>query len=137
MSHELVETVIKDRLGGLWFTTWNGVSFLAPDSERFVSYLLPTGDWGGWNNFHAACQDHQGVFWFGSEKGIARYDGASWTYGIGQTYQPLTWAVRAIAEDRDGNLWFGTDGGICRLDRSRTHWTDLTDSLQAQTVFSP
>ena len=65
-------------------------------------------------------QDQRGFLWAGTQDGLARYDGASFT-----TFRPDpndstslgAGHVWAIAETPDGALWAGTDGGgLSRFD---------------------
>jgi len=63
-------------------------------------------------------QDRQGYLWFGTVKGVSRFDGKqfkSYTedQGLGGS------SVRTIVEDAQGNLWFGFTGGIARLEGER------------------
>ncbi len=59
-------------------------------------------------------QDHYGIVWIGTEDGLNKYDGYSFT-----VYKPLPdnpksishSRITAIVEDNGGNLWIGTNGG--------------------------
>ena len=58
---------------------------------------------------HAIAQDREGVMWFGTDAGLARYDGRRV-----QTVSDEGMASRrvlALKEDGAGALWVGTDGG--------------------------
>ncbi|MCJ8292272.1 MAG: response regulator [Crocinitomicaceae bacterium] len=62
-------------------------------------------------------QDSRGYFWFGSRRGLTRYDTHSFQY------YPFAAADRhrgigAITEDLEGNLWmtFGSFGGLVKFD---------------------
>ncbi|HLM56920.1 MAG TPA: two-component regulator propeller domain-containing protein, partial [Pyrinomonadaceae bacterium] len=58
---------------------------------------------------HAIAQDREGVMWFGTDAGLARYDGRRV-----QTVSDEGLAARrvlALREDGAGALWVGTDGG--------------------------
>ncbi len=60
------------------------------------------------------CQDYRGFMWFGTEEGLCRYDGFSFTEYMADLNNSLSIsnnAVRSITEDSFGNLWIGTDGG--------------------------
>src|SRR5687768_14516134 len=73
--------------------------------------------WGAVTLFHglpsdqvrAVAQDAEGVMWFGTDAGLARYDG--------RRVQSVTSEglagprVRALAVDEAGALWVGADGG--------------------------
>ena len=58
-----------------------------------------------------------GALWFGTEGGVSRFDGESWT-----TYTTedglASNDVWSIAMTPDGALWFGARGGISRYLRS-------------------
>ncbi len=68
--------------------------------------------WGAITLFHglpsdhvrAIAQDSDGVMWFGTDGGLARYDGR-------RTQTVSGAAVRTIAADSSGRLWVGTDSG--------------------------
>jgi len=57
-------------------------------------------------------QDREGYLWFGTEGGVSRYDGQTFTAlnGLANNW------VRSIFQDREGYLWFGTQGGVSRYD---------------------
>jgi ligand-binding sensor domain-containing protein len=55
--------------------------------------------------------DEENSIWFGTRKGVVKFDGTNWTIyntsnsGLAHNY------VRSIAVDKLGNLWSGTGGG--------------------------
>lgn len=75
-------------------------------------------------------QDRQGFLWFGTNEGLNKYDGYSFT-----AYQPdpddphsiSANLVRCILEDSKGNFWIGTEAGGLNLynrnDKSFVHFT--------------
>ncbi len=77
-------------------------------SQSFVSTIL---------------QDRNGFMWFGTQKGLNRYDGYEFEIyprGSGEQSFPSGEMVKAVIEDRDGALWIGTDGGgLARFDPRR------------------
>ncbi len=77
------------------------------------------------NTVRCMLQDKTGNLWFGTNGGVCRYDGKSFTNftekeGLSNNY------VLSILEDKTGNLWFGTNGGgVCRYDgKSFTNFTE-------------
>ena len=84
---------------------------------------------GLWQNFniqdglpsssiHAIFQDRRGDLWFGTNRGVSRYDGArfetfSVEEGLAGNY------VATIFEDREGHLWFDCEDGVSRYDGTR------------------
>jgi signal transduction histidine kinase/streptogramin lyase len=61
-------------------------------------------------------QDREGFIWFGTDRGVSRYDGHEFVTfttndGLGSNF------VQTIFQDRDGAMWFGTyEGGVTRFD---------------------
>lgn len=70
------------------------------------------------NSVHAVAQTADGFLWFGTEEGLARFDGVQFriynrhhTPGLASDY------IQALAAGRDGSLWIGTDSGLTHLER--------------------
>ncbi|MCB0396126.1 MAG: SpoIIE family protein phosphatase, partial [Flavobacteriales bacterium] len=59
-------------------------------------------------------QDHKGFMWFGTQSGLNRYDGYSFTIYKSNPLDSNSLShnfVNCILEDENGILWIGTDGG--------------------------
>ena len=52
--------------------------------------------------------------WFGTNKGVSRYDGTNFMTLTGE--DGISGYVGVIAEDREGILWFGADSELLRYD---------------------
>lgn len=81
------------------------------------------------NSIRASFQDHRDYLWFGTEEGVARFDGMEWRhYRIAEGL--VSSFVQAIAEDRFGCIWIGTRvGGLSRFDPMhlrRDAWRSFT-----------
>lgn len=64
-------------------------------------------------------QDHDGFMWFGTQSGLARYDGYRFVNYRSEIGNPRSLAsnwVRVLHLDRHGRMWLGTDGGLNRYD---------------------
>src|SRR5512135_2930158 len=65
-------------------------------------------------------QDRRGYMWIGTQDGLNRYDGHTFTVYKNDPDNPDSLShnsIIAIAEDREGLLWFGTwGGGLNRFD---------------------
>ncbi|MEP7128822.1 MAG: two-component regulator propeller domain-containing protein, partial [Chitinophagales bacterium] len=89
-------------------------------------------------------QDKQGFIWFGTYKGLIRFDGVGY-----QRYLPNAGNIHSISDneinvifkDSRGNLWIGTRNGLNRYDYMRNdferflHNPDNTNSLCSNEVF--
>ena len=64
---------------------------------------------------NSIAQDREGNLWFGTVRGLTRYDGAQFVTFTTEDGLADNW-VQSIVEDRQGNLWFGTVKGLCRYD---------------------
>lgn len=60
-------------------------------------------------------QDRRGYLWFGTQDGVARFDGAEF-----QDYLPADWA-QALLVSRDGTLWIGLNKGVAYYAGGKMH----------------
>jgi len=87
----------------------------------------------------AMAQSADGHLWFGTQEGLARFDGVTFTR-VGAEGTPLHSAdVRALAPDADGGVWVGTRrSGLVHVDRwlrARAYTEGLpTESVSALAV---
>ncbi|MGA9769731.1 MAG: two-component regulator propeller domain-containing protein [Blastocatellia bacterium] len=65
------------------------------------------------NHVRAIAQDGEGMMWFGTDGGLARYDGRRIQKMVVDALP--AGRVRALKLDGEGALWLGTDGGAARL----------------------
>jgi ligand-binding sensor domain-containing protein len=70
--------------------------------------------------------DSEDNVWFGTQAGISKFDGTTWT-NIDQSTDPdlVDNVIKAIFIDSEGGIWAGTDFGISHFDG--TSWTTYTD----------
>ncbi len=85
------------------------------------------------NTVYRIIQDQKGFMWFGTQRGLIRYDGYECRL-FGQTQVGskgfLGKSVHALLEDKKGNLWVGTHAGdLCLRDAKTGQFMYLTDTL--------
>jgi len=71
-------------------------------------------------------QDRDGFMWFGTQSGLARYDGYRFVNYRSELGNPRSLAsnwVRVLHLDRHGRMWLGTDGGLNRYDPATRSFT--------------
>lgn len=145
-----VTAVAADWDGSIWFGTiagaarynadaWTvytsttivkGVSVHATDAT--TSTGLPS------NNVLSLAVDYDRGKWFGTDAGVAWYDGANWMrYDVATSGLPHD-RVQAIAPSWDGAVWFATPGGAARFDglawEAHTTANSLLPSDNVQTL---
>ena len=75
----------------------------------------------------AFLQDSHGFVWIGTQDGLNRYDGRTFTVYKNDPDNPTSLshnAINALMEDRDGQIWIGTwGGGLNRFDPRTQQFT--------------
>ncbi len=107
---------MQDKAGNLWFgTTGDGV--YCYDGKLFTNYTIKNGL--GSNCVWSILEDSSGYIWFGTDAGVARYDGRTISsipiYSNLNIFQANTRnknAVWSMLQDKSGVIWFGTDQGL-------------------------
>jgi len=116
-----INKLVFDNAGSLWAATnIGGVSKMVGDN--FINYnssdCPPLGT--VWN----MAFDDDGNGWFGTNGGVCKFDGSSWTYFNVSNSDLVSNVVTSIAVDAAGDLWFGTWDGLSRFDGST--WRNYT-----------
>ena len=71
---------------------------------------------GGLTPVLALCVDRSGIVWFGTRRGLVRFDPAGGTFSTYTERDGLSNnAVDGILQDSRGDLWVGTKGGLSRF----------------------
>jgi signal transduction histidine kinase/ligand-binding sensor domain-containing protein len=118
---------------------------LSTFSQLQTEFLLSTNlhQWGAVTLFHglpsdhvrAIAQDPDGAMWFGTDSGLAKYDGRRVqklaTEGVAAP------RIRALKLDRDGILWIGSDAGAARLINSEIKPIPETQSSVITSIITP
>lgn len=95
------------------------------------------------SNVRAILQDSRGFVWFGTDDGLNKFDGYTFTIYKNDPENPQSLsdnAVYAIFEDAQGVVWLGTGRGLNRFDRQREVFFPYTNdpsnarSLRGSTV---
>ncbi|MDA8896266.1 T9SS type A sorting domain-containing protein [Bacteroidia bacterium] len=77
------------------------------------------------NNVLCLTADASNNMWFGTQSGVAKYNGSLWTiYDKTSNPEIPNNTITAIAALRNGNIWIGTDYGVSVYDGSK--WTTYT-----------
>jgi ligand-binding sensor domain-containing protein/signal transduction histidine kinase len=71
------------------------------------------------NMVYCAAQDERGFMWFGTQNGLNRYDGYSFTLFNHDLQDPFSLSdnmIHSIVQDKKGRLWIGTANGLNLFD---------------------
>jgi signal transduction histidine kinase/CheY-like chemotaxis protein/ligand-binding sensor domain-containing protein len=90
-------------------------------------------------------QDRLGFIWIGTEDGLNRYDGYTFTVFRNEPTDSLSISnnfIHCIAEDAAGNIWLGTQGGLNVYNRSANRFEhfsvdkNIPNSISSDDVIS-
>ena len=122
-STNLIHDLAFDRDGNLWVASTGGVVRWDITALTSIKYTIDDGLPGNGVSSIAVTVDNR--VWVGiSDKGVACFDGQTWT-----SYTELDGLannqVHSIAASPDGTVWFGTDGGVSHFDGQT--WNSYTE----------
>jgi ligand-binding sensor domain-containing protein len=106
---------VDKRDQSIWAGTWGGgVSHLV--NEQWINIDESLGLQG--TIVYAIAQEKNGALWFGTEKGLSRFDGEHWQYFHADTGM-INNHVYSIAITPENDVWVGTRGGVSHLARDK------------------
>jgi len=94
----------------IWFGTWGGGVSVFDGESGWKSYSDADGLAG--NVVYSIAQEKGGALWFGTNRGVSRFDGKNWTTIRKGLPSPH---IYAIAIDDNGTVWLGTRGAVVSL----------------------
>ncbi len=110
---KLVNAIMEDRAGNMWFGTEGGA--YRYDGKTLTNFSEKDGLCN--NSVNSILEDRHGNIWFATHfGGVSRYDGKTFTNFTknGIISGDEVWSVY---EDRSGNIWFPAEGyGVYRYD---------------------
>ncbi|MCX7681202.1 MAG: hypothetical protein N2508_04435, partial [Anaerolineae bacterium] len=109
-----------------------------PPTPRF--FHLTTANGLSHNIVRAMVQDSRGFLWFGTQDGLNRYDGYTFTVFRHMRSDPRSLVhntVQTLAVDGQGNLWVGTVGGLDRYDQDTGRFVHYPEIGESVTVVYP
>ncbi|RRN76206.1 hypothetical protein EIM50_25870, partial [Pseudoxanthomonas sp. SGD-10] len=131
LSSNIVNAVIKDRYGFLWFATDDGLNKY--DGKNFTVYRQNTIGLVS-NEILDLYEDSRGDLWIGTGEGIVQYHRKSDSF----TNYPdaKNRAVLSISEDLEGNIWLGGYHGLEILNiKTRRFAEPKLSNSRYQSVF--
>ncbi len=119
------------------------ISFAEPEGDSLPAPSVNPHAWGAITLFHglpsnhvrAIAEDRDGVMWFGTDSGLARYDGRRIQKIAAEG--PAANRVLALRFAPDGVLWIGTDSGAARLIDERFELIPETSGKAVTSIITP
>lgn len=141
LSNDMVNSIIQDHLGFMWFGTQDGLNRY--DGGTFTVYRHLRSDPGSLSSstINVLYEDRAGTLWIGTVAGLDSYTGIEGRFTHHPAIPPES--IGAIYQDDAGALWVGTIGmGLIRYDpaagKAIAYKHDPTDptSLSDDSVLS-
>jgi ligand-binding sensor domain-containing protein/AraC-like DNA-binding protein len=115
LSDNGVKTIFQDKLGYVWFGTFNGLNRY--DGYKITSFRNKPGDSTSLSNnwISTLVQDKRGNLWVGTSQGLNRYNAAVnlfERYNLSKNGIPDNTDISSIYSDKGGNLWVATPGAL-------------------------
>lgn len=134
LSQSVVNCVMQDRQGFMWFGTQEGLNRY--DGYNFKVYKRDPQDTNSLgNNFiYTIFQSKDGMIWIGMNgSGLDMLDPVTenfthFPYNANDVTTISSNSVRVIHEDAKGNIWVGTDDGLNLLDRKTGKFRRFTNN---------
>ncbi len=87
------------------------------------------------NSIKQIFQTRDGYLWVGTNYGLARFDGLTFTvFDISNTPAFKSNLITSLAESRDGSLWIGTGAGLLRYQAGKFTLYNRTSGLKSNII---
>ena len=124
LTQDMVDCILLDSKGFMWFGTWNGLNRF--DGYSFTVYKRDSRDpesLSG-NFIYALEEDRYGNIWIGTENGLNVYLAEVESFirhhhRDGDSSAIISDRIQALLTGTSGHLWVGTDKGLDRLTTDR------------------
>ena len=110
----------------------SGTSLYANNSIKLHASHISINKGMHQSTIHAMYQDEFGMIWFGTKRGLVRYDGTQMKF-IQKLYNDIPDAeelVRSITGDQNGNIYIETRSGIIEYNIKKDHFRKITPYSQ-------
>jgi signal transduction histidine kinase len=112
-----VNAIKADHVGNIWVGTETKGVFVYRDGRRLEQFTFEnTGGGLLSNRIYSVFLDREGVAWFGTDRGVCRYDPNALRVEAIST-NPESNFARTLFQSSDGTLWCGTNRGLFARDK--------------------
>ena len=142
LSQSVVECMIQDSAGFLWFGTQDGLNRY--DGMKFTVYRNDPGIPASLchNHLRCICEDKNKDLWIGTDKGLSRYDREkdifiNYRHDEGNERSIPNDQIRSVFEDKEGVLWIGTyTGGLAKYNETDDNFSSYKFSKNDDSTLS-
>ena len=135
-----ISTLVSSIHDSLWLNLLPSFPAYAGSNHPKFTHLTPNE---GLSQGHvtATYKDHHGFMWFGTDEGLNKYDGYTFTaYKHDATKRESISGnlVRDVLVDLTGNVWVATSSGLDKFDRKKdafVHYTPNGKSIYIEGIF--
>ncbi|MCF0054976.1 hybrid sensor histidine kinase/response regulator [Dyadobacter sp. CY356] len=124
LCNNIVNTLFTDHSGRLWIGTEDGkLSLYDPKTGKFIVKNISDKNVND-NPVISISQDHLGILWLATVKGLIRYDPKTELHKRYTTEDGLiNNMTQAVVEDNQGMIWVSTAAGLSKFDPVRKKFT--------------
>lgn len=119
LPNNLVDCILQDKRGFMWFGTWNGLSRFDGYSFKNFNALDSTSKGINSNYIFALYQDEQENIWVGTKNGLNIYVYSQEKFVNSKNFKLihdyLSTPITAISRDGDKTLWIGTQNRLLHI----------------------
>jgi len=136
-----LESIIQDREGFLWFTTFNGLNRFDGENFKLFQYSQSNPKGLGDNLTTAICEAEDGRIWVGTSSGVYIFDPETEIFELlrHDPANPRSLCgndINFIQKDREGNMWVGTArDGVCRWSKATGDFDNFGGYFRDGLVF--
>ncbi len=95
------------------------------NAQNIINYIESDGLLS--NSVNCVAVDANDNIWFGTNKGLSKFDGSNWVnYNSSNTPELIDTNIKTITIANNGAVWLGTDFGAYKFDG--TTWTSYSDT---------
>jgi signal transduction histidine kinase len=129
-----VSALKADATGNIWVGTETKGTFVYRDGRRIAQFTFEnTGGGLLSNHIYSIFIDREGVAWFGTDRGVCRYDPNALRVETISPHAESNFA-RTLFQASDGTLWCGTNRGLFARDKNG-HWREASE-LRGKVIHS-